>query len=55
MNNESDSLRLLLQQTNRDSLDNINYKKLYKDSNCSKCGMALTRDKYKKDRTICKK
>ena len=52
MNNDTDSRKLIIQQTIRDSLDNNNYKTLGKHSNCSKCGIALTRDNYRKSRTI---
>ena len=59
MNAEVDNLKLLIQQTIRDSLDNINYKILCKHSTCSNCQIALTRDIYiyiyKKIRSICKK
>ena len=52
MNNDFDSFKILIQQTISDSLHNKSYKNLGEHSNCSKCGIALTRDNYKKDRTI---
>ena len=55
MNAEFDNLKLLIQQTICDILDNNNLKILGKHSTCSNCQIALTRDNYKKDRSICKK
>ena len=55
MKNDSNRLKILIQHTIRDSLDKINYKKMKNYSNCSKCGIMLTKDNCKKDRTICKK
>ena len=34
--------------------DNNYYKNLNKHENCSKCNIVLTRDNYKKGRTVCK-
>ena len=55
MKTEIDNLNLLIQQTSRDSFLNNNYRNLSKHSNCSKCQIALTKDNYKKDITICRK
>ena len=55
MNNDSNRPKLLLQQTIRDSLDNNKYKKLKHYSYCWKCRTIFSKDKYKKDWTICKK
>ena len=52
---EYKDLKVLLQQTICDSLDNKMYKKLGEHTNCSKCDIALTRYNYEKDRTFCKK
>ena len=54
MNVETDRPNLLIQKNIRHFLVNINYKKLVK-SICSKSRIPLTKENYKKDRTIWKK